>query len=44
VVAKVVAAAGAAYQGTDASKPGGAIAAYLQGQLMATLPLTQPAA
>jgi serine/threonine-protein kinase len=40
----LVAATGAAYQGTDASKPGGAIAAYLQGQLMATLPLTQPAA
>ena len=43
-VSTLVAAAGAAYQGTDSSKAGGAIAAYLQGQLMATLPLTQPAA
>ncbi len=43
-VETLVAATGAAYQGTDSSKAGGAIAAYLQGQLMATLPLTQPAA
>lgn len=42
-VETLVAATGAAYQGTDSSKAGGAIAAYLQGQLMATLPLTQPA-
>jgi len=43
-VATIVKAAGAAYQGTGGSDAGGAIAAYLQGQLMATLPLTQPAA
>ena len=43
-VATIVKAAGAAYQGTGGSDAGGAIAAYLQGQLMATLSLTQPAA
>jgi hypothetical protein len=43
-VSKVVAAASAAYQGTGSSNAGGAIAAYQQGQLMATLTLTQPAA
>ncbi len=42
--AALVAATGAAYQGTGGSNAGGAIAAYLQGQLMATLSLTQPAA
>ena len=43
-VATIVKATGAAYQGTGGSDAGGAIAAYLQGQLMATLSLTQPAA
>jgi hypothetical protein len=43
-VRALVAASAAAYQGSGGSGNGGAIAAYQQGQLMATLSLAKPAA
>lgn len=42
-VKALVAASAAAYKGSGASGNGGAIAAYQQGQLMATLSLVKPA-
>ena len=43
-VAALVAASGAAYHGSGGATAGGAVAAYRQGQLMATLSLKQPGA
>ena len=38
-IAGLLSATGAAYQGTDGADAGGAVAAFQQGQLMATLAL-----
>ena len=43
-VSALVAASAAAYEGSGSAKNGGAVAAYQQGQLMATLSLAKPAA